>query len=96
MTELLFILCTDKQFRTFQHRLYHNCPCIRNLHHTIEFQCQMLLAFDVQNYTTDIRFMHRTNDFGNYRESAPTCKGYYLLFIIRNKLIYQRNTGSMQ
>ena len=54
MSEFLFIFCTNKQFRTFQHRLYHNCPCISNLHHTIEFQCQMLLTFNVQNDTTDI------------------------------------------
>ena len=96
VTELLFIFCANKQFRTFQHRLYHNCSCIRYLHHTIKFQCQMLLTFNVQNNTADIWFVHRTNHFGNYRKSAPTGKSYYLLFIIGNKFIYQRNTGSMQ
>ena len=37
MPELLFVLSADKEFRSPQHRLYHDCLRVSNLHHTFKF-----------------------------------------------------------
>ena len=96
MAELLLIFRTNEQFCPFQHRLYHYRPGIRDLHHPVKFQCQVLLAFNIQHHSADIRFMHRTDNLSHYGESTSAGEGYDLFLIIRNKFVYQRDTCRME
>ena len=78
MAELLLIFRTNEQFCPFQHRLHHYRPGIRDLHHPVKFQCQVLLTFNIQHHSADIRFMHRTDNLSHYGESTSAGEGYDL------------------
>ena len=92
MSELLFVFGTDKQFRPFQHRLHHDSTSFGNLHHTVEFQCQMLFTLDIEHNTAHIRLMHRPHHLCHHREPRATRKGKHFFLVVRNKLLHNRNT----
>ena len=95
MAEFLFVLRTDKEFRSFQHRLHHNTRYFRNLHHAFKLQCQMLFALYIQYHSAYIGFMHRPHHFRHHRESGTTGKGQRFFLISGYKLLYHRNTCRM-
>ncbi len=96
MTKLLLVLGADKQFDTFEHGLHHDAVGIGDLHHAIEFECQVLFVLNVEHHTAYIRFMNRPNHLGHHRKTRTTSKSKDLFFLSRNKLIDHRNAGRTQ
>ena len=96
MPEFLLILGSDKQFRSFQHRLHHDTRYFRNLHHPFKLQRQMLFTLYIQYHTAYIGFVHRPHHLCHYRESGTTGKCKHLFLVCRHKLLHYRNTGRMQ
>ena len=89
VAEFLFVLGADEQLRTLQHGLHHDGGYFGQLHHTVEFQCQMLLALDVEHHAADVRLVDGAYDLRHHGEARAAGKGQHFLLFRGNELVDQ-------
>ena len=54
MTETFLVFGSDEEFGALQHLLHHHARSSVNLHHSVEFQCQVLRGAYVQRHAAHI------------------------------------------
>ena len=96
MSETLFILGADKEFRTLEHLLNHHAGGSLYLHHAVKLKGKVFWRTDIQGNTAHIALMNRSHHLGHYGISHLLGKVSQRFLVVAHHLRHHRNAGTFQ